>query len=141
LQRDYFSQISAAKKKGGGHEKETKMDSRTKSINKLESLSTDASTLTKHHEMESICNDARDVLNCRSYHWQMEAWEVIFGKQQDIIIIAVIGSGKSLIFQSLHFVRAGAVNSVISPLVGLIIDQILHLILNLILIFCLSCLT
>ena len=86
--------------------------------------------LATFREVELICNGARDTFDREPHPWQIEAWEVIFGKQQDVILIAATGSGKSLVFQCLHFARAGAVTLVISPLVGLIIDQVLHIIIG-----------
>ena len=96
----------------------------------MDTLSVDTGASTTYREVEQICNRVRDVFDRPPYQWQIEAWEAIFGKQQDVIVIARTGGGKSRIFQSLHFARAGAITLVISPLLGLIIEQVLHLILN-----------
>ena len=75
-----------------------------------------------------IYNGARAKFIHLPYHWQIEAWEAMVGKRQDIIVIAATGSGKSRIFHCLHFGRDGAVTLVISPLLSLINDQVLHFI-------------
>ena len=49
-------------------------------------------------EVELICNGARDTFSREPHRWLIElACEVIFGKQQDVIVIAGTGlSGKGL---------------------------------------------
>lgn len=115
--------IKRCRKKGANTEKKH-TDSRTDSISKLESLLVNMDVSTNYYEVISICNGARDVFDRQPYDWQIEVWEAMLGKKQDVIVIAGTGSGKSLVFFCLHFVRPGAVTLVISPLLALIMDQV-----------------
>ncbi|HEU0046692.1 MAG TPA: DEAD/DEAH box helicase [Nitrososphaera sp.] len=59
------------------------------------------------------------------YRWQVRAWEHMFGENsRDVLVIAATGSGKSLIFQCLHFVREDGVTLIVSPLTALMKDQV-----------------
>ena len=60
------------------------------------------------------------------YTWQINAWEYMFAeKSRDVLVIAGMGSGKSLIFQLLHFVKENGISFIISPLAALMKDQVL----------------
>ena len=60
------------------------------------------------------------------YSWQINAWEHMFAaNSRDGLVIAGTGSGKSLIFQCLHFVKEGGISLIISPLTALMTDQVL----------------
>jgi superfamily II DNA helicase RecQ len=60
------------------------------------------------------------------YPWQISAWEHMLGEQsQDVLVIAATGSGKSLIFQIIHFVAEGRLTLIVSPLSALMKDQVL----------------
>jgi len=60
------------------------------------------------------------------YEWQIIAWGYMFGeKSRDVLVIAGTGSGKSFIFQCLHFVTEDGVTLIISPLSALMKDQVI----------------
>jgi ATP-dependent helicase YprA (DUF1998 family) len=60
------------------------------------------------------------------YPWQINAWEYMFAeKSRDVLVIAGTGSGKSFIFQCLHFKREDGITLIISPLSALMKDQVL----------------
>jgi superfamily II DNA helicase RecQ len=60
------------------------------------------------------------------YPWQINAWEYMFAeKRQDVLLIAGMGSGKSLCFQVIHFVKEGGITFIVSPLTALMQDQVL----------------
>ena len=60
------------------------------------------------------------------YSWQINAWEYMFApKSQDVLIIAGMGSGKSMCFQVIHFVKEGGITFIVSPLTALMDDQVL----------------
>jgi superfamily II DNA helicase RecQ len=65
------------------------------------------------------------------YSWQISTWEHMFNeKSRDVLVIARTGSGKSRIFQCLHFVKEDGVSLIVSPLVALMNDQVLRVILS-----------
>lgn len=74
----------------------------------------------------AICEGAISVLNRTPFSYQVEAWNAIF-RAKDVIVIAGTGSGKSLIFQALHFAKPGGFTLVISPLKSLMADQVFDL--------------
>jgi len=74
----------------------------------------------------AICERAISVLNRTPFSYQIAAWNAIF-RAKDVIVIAGTGSGKSLIFQLLHFAKPGGFTLVISPLKSLMADQVFDL--------------
>jgi superfamily II DNA helicase RecQ len=75
--------------------------------------------------VKSILENAKGIFP-DPYPWQINVWEYIFAaKSQDVLIISGMGSGKSLCFQLLHFVKEGGITFVISPLTALMQDQVL----------------
>jgi len=59
------------------------------------------------------------------YPWQIQAWVYMFGENsRDVLVIAGTGSGKSFIFQCLHFVTEDGITLIISPLSALMKDQV-----------------
>ena len=57
--------------------------------------------------------------------WQIKAWVYMFGENgRDVLVIAGTGSGKSFIFQCLHFVTEDGITLIISPLTALMKDQV-----------------
>ena len=71
----------------------------------------------------AITEGAISVLNRTPFSYQIKAWNAIF-RAEDVIVIAGTGSGKSLIFQALHFAKSGGFTLVISPLKSLMADQV-----------------
>ena len=75
--------------------------------------------------VKSILEKAKQILP-NPYPWQIWAWEHLFAeKSRDVLVIAGTGSGKSFIFQCLHFVREDGISLIISPLSALMRDQVL----------------
>jgi ATP-dependent helicase YprA (DUF1998 family) len=61
------------------------------------------------------------------YHWQISAWEYMFGENsRDVLVIAGTASGKSFIFQCVHFVAEDGVTLIVSPLTALMKDQVMQ---------------
>ena|SRR5579859_2459764 len=89
-----------------------------------------ASEASQIPAVKSILQKAKGIYP-DPYQWQISAWEHMFGaeKSRDVLVIAGTGSGKSLIFQTLHFVREGGTALIVSPLSALMKDQVLRIVL------------
>jgi superfamily II DNA helicase RecQ len=75
--------------------------------------------------VKSILEKAKGIFP-DPYPWQINAWEYMFAeKSRDVLVIAATGSGKSLTFQLLHYVKEGGISFIISPLTALMNDQVL----------------
>ena len=78
-----------------------------------------ASDASQIPAVKSILEKAKGIYP-DPYSWQISALEHLFAKKsRDVLVIAGMGSGKSLIFQALHFVREDATALIISPLLAL----------------------
>jgi len=74
--------------------------------------------------VKSILENAKGIFP-DPYPWQINVWECMFAPQcQDVLVIAGMGSGKSLCFQLIHFVREGGITFIVSPLTALMEDQV-----------------
>lgn len=75
----------------------------------------------------SVLEGAKKNFPDPPYQWQINAWEYMFGeKSRDVLVIAGTGSGKSFIFQCLHFAEEGGISLIIAPLSALMKDQVLN---------------
>jgi ATP-dependent helicase YprA (DUF1998 family) len=79
--------------------------------------------LLKYKEVEFICQKAKELCQRDPYDWQIEAWNYI-NEGRDVIVIAGPGSGKSLIFQLIHFLRRHGKTLIASPLKSLMNNQV-----------------
>jgi len=77
----------------------------------------------KYKEVELTCQKAKEFCRRDPYDWQVEAWNYIH-EGKDVIVIAAPGSGKSLIFQMIHFLRWQGKTLIVSPLKSLMNNQV-----------------
>jgi superfamily II DNA helicase RecQ len=84
-----------------------------------------ASMASRYPIVEAILESAKKIFP-DPYPWQISAWQHLFDEEsRDVLVIAGTGSGKSLIFQCLHFVKDDGISLILSPLVALMKDQVL----------------
>ena len=79
--------------------------------------------LLKYKEVKFICQKAMELHQRDPYDWQVEAWNYIH-EGKDVIVIAAPGSGKSWIFQMIHFLRRQGKTLIVSPLKSLMNNQV-----------------
>ena len=79
--------------------------------------------LLKYKEVEFTYQKAKERCQRDPYGWQIEPWNYIH-EGRDVIVISAPGSGKSLIFQMMHFLRRHGKSLIFSPLKSLMNNQV-----------------
>lgn len=76
-------------------------------------------------EMKALAEKITEKWKNRPRTWQGQAMDCVI-KGRDVMVRAGTGAGKSLCFQALALLRPGATVLVISPLVGLMENQVIQ---------------
>jgi len=76
-------------------------------------------------EMKALAEKIMEKWKTRPRAWQGQAMDCVI-QGRDVMVRAGTGAGKSLCFQALALLRPGATVLVVSPLVGLMENQVIQ---------------